>query len=426
MDFNQSVNIILFFIVAVLILLVLGMWFVLNARIKSANEQVMNTSTHIDEQVQLLANHTSATYAPIASVQDIASNVSDINKTFTEKTEDLKNKLISTNEESQQKYLRGLSQVNNYSQDYATKAISSASDLDKRMLDVENNNNSWQQTQTRLYSDFLKKQNSLMDNYQKTADKVFTTEQDILKENREIKNVMHIVSDETSILNDFTIKTRSDLEKRIATYTRKLNNLYNTNLNRVVDHMNRNEILMNTNINKLNSDLRNENDNLKKQQSDIKKVQGIQDDTMKQHKILMNKYQNTSEEVLKTEINVIKESNDAKKLMNTVHEDVKNLMNKVTQETVRTKHVLEENISSSVNAVNRLQNAKLDKLDINMRNEINTLNSNIQRTDRDLKNLQAEGIKMHNELVKQQNALIDNMKNSTDAKLKENDIAIKS
>ena len=319
------------------------MWFVLSTRLKSANEQVMTTSTHIDEQVQSLANQVSSTYAPITTVEDIARDLHDINKTLNNKTENLKNSLTFTNEETKQQYMKNLAEVNQFSQDYATKAMAVKSDFERRLLDVEDNTQTWQQTQNQLYSDFVKKQNELLKKNQAVADKVFQAEQELLKDSREIKQTMHTVADRTSLINDFTIKTRDDMNKRINKYTRDLNNLYNTNLNTVSDTMSKNDFLVKTNVNKLNVDLRKDQARIDKVNAGIKDIQTLQARTFKQHELLMDQYQKTADNVLQTEKTVIKESNEAKVAMSNVMLETNNLRNF----TLKTKASLEDGIKTS-------------------------------------------------------------------------------
>lgn len=442
------------------------MWFVLSTRLKSANEQVMTTSTHIDEQVQSLANQVSSTYAPITTVEDIARDLHDINKTLNNKTENLKNSLTFTNEETKQQYMKNLAEVNQFSQDYATKAMAVKSDFEKRLMDVEDNTQTWQQTQNQLYSDFVKKQNELLKKNQAVADKVFQAEQELLKDSREIKQTMHTVADRTSLINDFTIKTRDDMNKRINKYTRDLNNLYNTNLNTVSDTMSKNDFLVKTNVNKLNIDLRRDQARIDKTNAIMQNEQAMHAKAFVQHKRLIDKHQKTADNVLQTEKTVIKESMEAKAAMLNLLDETNKLRNftlktkesledsiktstKTAQNfTLATKVALENNIMTTKGALdNNILTTKValdntmtatkaalenniqttnSKTNATMQSEISRVIANIKKNDDEMRALQTANIALFKGLIAQQSALIENMKQTTEGQFKANDTAIKA
>ena len=441
----DSIYLILFIIVSLILAsLVLGMWFVLSTRVKSANEQVMKTSTHIDEQVQSLANLTSMTYAPIVSVEDIARDLHEINQTLLDKTENLKNSLTFTNEETKQKYMKNLAEVNQFSQDYATKAMAVKTDLDKRMLNVEDNTQTWQQNQNQIYTDFVKKQQDVLKKNQEITDKVFKTEQDLLRDSREIKKTMHYVADETSVLNNFTIKTREDMNTRINEYSANLNKLYNKNLGKVSDIMNKNDFLVKTNINRLNVDLRTEQSRLDRVNNKIQDVQAMQANILAHHKKLMDYYQKTADDVFKTENVVIKESNEAKMLMHDVMEETASLRNftmktKANLEdnintssknardfTMKTKANLEDNINTSSKNARDFTMENIKTTNATMQSEINRVLVNIKKNDEEMRAIQTANIALFKGLIAQQAAIIENVKQTTESQFKANDIAIKA
>lgn len=247
------VYILIFFI---LLSLIIGIWYILNTRIVSANEQVMNTSTHIDEQVQFLANRSSEIYAPMVAVEDVENNLSVLNRYLVQQSSTFDDKIAVKTEETLQECLRGISEVNLYSRNYATKAVSNISDIDSRFLDIENQNDTWQKDQLIAYSNVVDIQKIQAKQIQNTDIKLF-------KETTEVQGEILNITNNLSSLSQHTTAANKIFNDRMTSY-------YN-DLNRLQASIGRYENMTTSNIQDLNYNLQKNTYEIKRTVNDANK-----------------------------------------------------------------------------------------------------------------------------------------------------------
>jgi len=125
-------------IVSVLLMLMLGYYFVFKTKIDTTEKQVTDTSTHIDERMQSLADYSSSNFAPIESLAGLQQSIQSVSKFLTDKTNALDTKISTTTAEMTSDLLYHIGSVNQNANNIGVTNMSSVNGAISFMSNVEN------------------------------------------------------------------------------------------------------------------------------------------------------------------------------------------------------------------------------------------------------------------------------------------------
>jgi hypothetical protein len=127
---------VIIFIVITLTIALVGYFFFFTTRLDTTEKQVTDSSTHIDERVQGLAEYSASNFAPIESVAALQSSIQDVSKTLHEKTRALSNLIAKTNQDTQSTLSHSIATVATDTRDYSHNTDALLTDVTDLMKNV--------------------------------------------------------------------------------------------------------------------------------------------------------------------------------------------------------------------------------------------------------------------------------------------------
>lgn len=250
-------SLVIIFIVLILTTIIIGYFFFFQTRIDTTEKQVTDTSTHIDERVQSLADFSVSKFAPLESVSDLRNSIQQVSKTLHQNTIALSNLIMETNHNTQNYLTHNIAYVDAYSRDFSTGTAESIENLNGSMSnmtsdlhakystvqqDVDEKNKMVENT-LKTYENQAKHQyNDLIANYQienkKFTNKINTinaTQDNVKKQINKIDGSVVSLYNAHNGLAQYATNANTTLKQQIDSYYTNLNELrnytYNTSSN---------------------------------------------------------------------------------------------------------------------------------------------------------------------------------------------------